>query len=436
MSEAIQPAPAEDATSAKAPATETPLPAPAAAPEPAPVRLRCAARGVKKSFGATSILKGVDLEIPEGSFAVLVGPSGCGKSTLLRLVAGLEEADEGTITLAGRDVTHAPPRDRDVAMVFQSYALYPHLSVRDNLKFGLELRGTPRAEIDKRLDEASAMLGLGPLLERLPKQLSGGQRQRVAMGRAIVRRPTIFLFDEPLSNLDAALRAEVRVEIRRLHDRLHATTLYVTHDQVEAMTLGNRIVVMKDGVMMQVDSPLNLYDYPQNKFVAGFIGSPSMNFLTARVQGGQFVVGNSRVAPRGPLAESIKAYEGKEVFMGIRPEHIGVRGMSNIPEGENMLQGKVMVVEPLGAQTDFMLEVNGQTLVAKVEGHAHIKPGDVVDVIVDNVRLHAFDTSTELAIDRGQPMGTRGQADSNEGVAGRAGNQVNMAKEVIVTSTD
>ncbi|AZI42347.1 sn-glycerol-3-phosphate ABC transporter ATP-binding protein UgpC [Deinococcus psychrotolerans] len=398
---------------------------------------------VYKRYGKDSVaVSDFNLNVVDGEFMVFVGPSGCGKSTTLRMIAGLEDISDGILKIGDRVVNDVPPKDRDIAMVFQNYALYPHMNVYENMAFGLKLRKTPKDEIEKRVRDAAKILQIEHLLGRKPKELSGGQRQRVAMGRAIVREPKVFLMDEPLSNLDAKLRVEVRSQISQIHQRLGTTIIYVTHDQVEAMTLGNRIVVMKDGVMMQVDSPLNLYDYPQNKFVAGFIGSPSMNFLTARVQNGQFVVGNSKVSPRGPLAQSIKAYEGKEVFMGIRPEHIGVRGMTNIPEGENFLQGKVLVVEPLGAQTDFMLEVNGQTMVAKVEGHAHIKPGDVVDVVVDNVRLHAFDTVTEMAIDRGQPMGTRGQADSNEGVAGRAGNQTNMAnqtsltKEVIVASTD
>ncbi|GAA4022699.1 ABC transporter ATP-binding protein [Deinococcus rubellus] len=392
---------------------------------------------VYKRYSAKNVaVADFNLDVVDGEFMVFVGPSGCGKSTTLRMIAGLEDISDGVLKIGDRVVNDVPPKDRDIAMVFQNYALYPHMNVYENMAFGLKLRKTPKDEIDKRVRDAAKILQIEHLLGRKPKELSGGQRQRVAMGRAIVREPKVFLMDEPLSNLDAKLRVEVRSQISQIHQRLGTTIIYVTHDQVEAMTLGNRIVVMKDGVMMQVDSPLNLYDYPQNKFVAGFIGSPSMNFLTARVTGGQFVVGSSKVAPRGPLAESIKAYEGKEVFMGIRPEHIGVRGMSNIPEGENFLQGKVLVVEPLGAQTDFMLEINGQTMVAKVEGHAHIKPGDVVDILVDNARLHAFDTSTELAIDRGKPMGTRGQADSNEGVAGRAGNQVNMAKETVVVSAD
>ncbi|WP_161881147.1 ABC transporter ATP-binding protein [Deinococcus alpinitundrae] len=392
---------------------------------------------VYKRYTAKNIaVADFNLHVTDGEFMVFVGPSGCGKSTTLRMIAGLEDISDGVLKIGDRVVNDVPPKDRDIAMVFQNYALYPHMNVYENMAFGLKLRKTPKEEIDKRVRDAAKILQIEHLLGRKPKELSGGQRQRVAMGRAIVREPKVFLMDEPLSNLDAKLRVEVRSQISQIHQRLGTTIIYVTHDQVEAMTLGNRIVVMKDGVMQQVDTPLNLYDYPQNKFVAGFIGSPSMNFLTARVQGGQFVVGNSKVAPRGPLASSLKAYEGKEVFMGIRPEHIGVRGMSNIPEGENFLQGKVLVVEPLGAQTDFMLEINGQTMVAKVEGHAHIKPGDVVDILVDNARLHAFDTATELAIDRGTPMGTRGQADSNEGVAGRAGNQVNMAKSTVVVASD
>ncbi len=392
---------------------------------------------VYKRYTAKNIaVADFNLHVVDGEFMVFVGPSGCGKSTTLRMIAGLEDISDGVLKIGDRVVNDVPPKDRDIAMVFQNYALYPHMNVYENMAFGLKLRKTPKDEIDKRVRDAAKILQIEHLLGRKPKELSGGQRQRVAMGRAIVREPKVFLMDEPLSNLDAKLRVEVRSQISQIHQRLGTTIIYVTHDQVEAMTLGNRIVVMKDGVMQQVDTPLNLYDYPQNKFVAGFIGSPSMNFLTARVQGGQFVVGNAKVAPRGPLASSLKAYEGKEVFMGIRPEHIGVRGMSNIPEGENFLQGKVLVVEPLGAQTDFMLEINGQTMVAKVEGHAHIKPGDVVDILVDNARLHAFDTATELAIDRGQPMGTRGQADSNEGVAGRAGNQVNMAKSTVVVASD
>ena len=386
---------------------------------------------VYKRYTAKNIaVSDFTLNIVDGEFMVFVGPSGCGKSTTLRMIAGLEDISDGVLKIGDRVVNDVPPKDRDIAMVFQNYALYPHMNVYDNMAFGLKLRKTPKDEIEKRVRDAAKILQIEHLLGRKPKELSGGQRQRVAMGRAIVREPKVFLMDEPLSNLDAKLRVEVRSQISQIHQRLGTTIIYVTHDQVEAMTLGNRIVVMKDGVMQQVDTPLNLYDYPKNKFVGGFIGSPSMNFLTARVQGGMFVIGNSRVAPRGQLAESLKAYEGKEVFMGIRPEHIGVRGMSNIPEGDNFLTGKVLVVEPLGAQTDFMLDVDGQTLTAKVEGHAAIRPGDTVDVLVDNVRLHAFDTSTENAIDRGQAMGLRGQADSAEGSATRATLQKGVPNEV------
>jgi ABC-type sugar transport system ATPase subunit len=404
MSEAIQTASSDDAASAKKAATETPLPTDGGAgtdAPTAPVPLRCAARGVKKSFGATSILKGVDLEIPEGSFAVLVGPSGCGKSTLLRLVAGLEEADEGTIMLAGRDVTHAPPRDRDVAMVFQSYALYPHLSVRDNLKFGLELRKTPRAEIDKRVDEASAMLGLGPLLDRLPKQLSGGQRQRVAMGRAIVRRPTIFLFDEPLSNLDAALRAEVRVEIRRLHDRLKATTLYVTHDQVEAMTLADTLWVLNGGLVEQKGAPLEVYERPRTKFVATFLGSPKMAMLD-----GVLVRDNGRfIAEGGGVRAAVdddrfgaSLEEGRSVTIGIRPHDLGL-AKNGAP---SVAELKVELVEALGSEAfaHGWLRASGPSVVARLDADdaRSVKAGSAIQLAVAPSRVHLFDPKTGIAL--------------------------------------
>ncbi len=398
MSEATQPAHAEGKTAA----SDTPLPTDLAAKLPqAPVAMRCEARGVKKSFGATSILKGVDLEIPEGTFAVLVGPSGCGKSTLLRLVAGLEEADEGTISLAGRDVTNAPPRDRDVAMVFQSYALYPHLTVRDNLKFGLELRGTPRAEIDKRLDEASAMLGLGPLLERLPKQLSGGQRQRVAMGRAIVRRPTIFLFDEPLSNLDAALRAEVRVEIRRLHDRLKATTLYVTHDQVEAMTLADTLWVLNGGLVEQKGAPLEVYERPRTKFVATFLGSPKMAMLDGILtrQNGHFIAeggGVRAIVDDDRFGASLE--EGRSVTIGIRPHDLGLAKNGAAPVAEL----KVELVEALGSEAfaHGWLRASGPSVVARLDADdaRSIRAGSVIQLAVAPSRVHLFDPKSGVAL--------------------------------------
>jgi len=395
MSEAIQQARTE--TSAKPAASETPVPA----VEAGPVRLRCSARGIKKSFGDTAILKGVDLDIPEGSFAVLVGPSGCGKSTLLRLVAGLEEADEGSITLADRDVTRLPPRDRDVAMVFQSYALYPHLSVRDNLKFGLELRGTARAEIDKRVLEASTMLGLGPLLERLPKQLSGGQRQRVAMGRAIVRRPTIFLFDEPLSNLDAALRAEVRVEIRRLHDRLKATTLYVTHDQVEAMTLADTLYVLNGGLVEQKGAPLEIYERPRTKFVATFLGSPKMTMLDGVLirENGRFLAeggGVRAVVDDDRFGSSLEA--GREVTIGIRPHDLGLAKNG----AEAVAELKVELVEALGSEAfaHGWLRASGPSVVARIDADdaRSVRAGSAIQLAVAPSRVHLFDPKTGVAL--------------------------------------
>jgi ABC-type sugar transport system ATPase subunit len=399
MSEAIQAARGDGTAAGTAAASETPLPTIDAAATP--VAMRCVARGVKKSFGATSILKGVDLEIPEGSFAVLVGPSGCGKSTLLRLVAGLEQADEGTITLAGKDVTHAPPRDRDVAMVFQSYALYPHLTVRDNLKFGLELRRTPRAEIDKRLDEASAMLGLGPLLERLPKQLSGGQRQRVAMGRAIVRRPTIFLFDEPLSNLDAALRAEVRVEIRRLHDRLKATTLYVTHDQVEAMTLADTLWVLNGGLVEQKGAPLEVYERPRTKFVATFLGSPKMAMLDGVLtrENGRFIAeggGVRAIVDDDRFGSSLE--EGRSVTIGIRPHDLGL-AKNGTPAVAEL---KVELVEALGSEAfaHGWLRASGPSVVARLDADdaRSVRAGSVIQLAVAPSRVHLFDPKTGVAL--------------------------------------
>ncbi|MFC4427394.1 ABC transporter ATP-binding protein [Deinococcus navajonensis] len=368
---------------------------------------------INKRYGTKHhAVKDFNLHIQDRELMVFVGPSGCGKSTTLRMIAGLEDISDGVLKIGDRIVNDVPPKDRDIAMVFQNYALYPHMNVYENMAFGLKLRKTPKDEIDRRVRDAAKILQIEHLLGRKPKELSGGQRQRVAMGRAIVREPKVFLMDEPLSNLDAKLRVEMRSQISQLHRRLGATIVYVTHDQVEAMTLGNRIVVMRDGVIMQVDTPMNLYDFPQNKFVAGFIGSPSMNFLSGTVQNGELVVGQNRIAPMGRLAQSLRAYEGREVSMGIRPEHVGVVGMTDLPRGTNVLRGTVVVVEPLGAQTDLIIEVAGQNIVAKVEGQAVVQPGDSIDLLVDQTRLHAFDNATEAAIDRGTPAGTRGQADT------------------------
>jgi multiple sugar transport system ATP-binding protein len=363
--------------------------------------LRCAARGIKKAFGTTPILKGVDLEIPEGSFAVLVGPSGCGKSTLLRLVAGLEMADAGTIAIAGRDVTELPPRDRDIAMVFQSYALYPHLTVRDNLAFGLKLRGTDAGEIEKRIKEASDMLGLDKLMDRLPKALSGGQRQRVAMGRAIVRRANIYLFDEPLSNLDAALRAEVRVQIRRLHDRLGATTLYVTHDQVEAMTLADSLWVLNGGLVEQKGPPLEIYERPKTKFVATFLGSPQMNLVGGKIvrENGAFYADGGGVHAKLDEDRFGRALEeGREITIGVRPHDMGLakNGASAIAELD------VEIVEALGSEAfaHGSLREGGPTFVTRLEAAdaRSVKAGSRIPLTISPSAVHLFDAKTDRAL--------------------------------------
>ncbi len=383
-------------------ATAPDVEAPAAAP--APARERCSATGIKKAFGEQPILRGVDLTIAEGAFAVLVGPSGCGKSTLLRLIAGLEQPDAGTIELAGRDVTRLPPRDRDVAMVFQSYALYPHLTVRDNLAFGLKLRGTPPSEIDARIGEASAMLSLEKLLARFPKQLSGGQRQRVAMGRAIVRRPTLFLFDEPLSNLDAALRAEVRVEIRRLHDRLKATTLYVTHDQVEAMTLADTLWVMNGGHVEQSGKPLDIYEKPRTKFVAGFLGSPQINFLDAVVKprGDGFVVEGSGLTVAVDEARFGRTLApGSSVTVGIRPHDFQVAEAGS----DVAATLRVELIEALGfeAFAHGWVSASGPRVVVRLDAGA-VKAARAMSSIplrVDKGHVHLFDATTGLTLSAG-----------------------------------
>ena len=361
---------------------------------------------VWKRFGKVVAVKDFNLETEDGEFVVFVGPSGCGKTTTLRMIAGLEEISEGRIHIGDRLVNDVPPKDRDIAMVFQNYALYPHMNVYENMAFGLRLRRYPKDEIDRRVKEAARILKIEHLLNRKPRELSGGQRQRVAMGRAIVREPKVFLMDEPLSNLDAKLRVEMRAEIAKLQRRLGVTTIYVTHDQVEAMTLGHRIVVMKDGEIQQVDTPLNLYDFPANRFVAGFIGSPSMNFIRAQVevQGEKvyLVAPGFRVRTNPVLAQAVRPYAGKEVWMGIRPEHLGLKGYTAIPEEENVLRGEVEVAEPLGAETEIHVSVDGTVLVAKVDGHAPVKPGDRVELLADTSRLHAFDVESDQTIGHAQ----------------------------------
>ncbi len=343
-------------------------------------------RGIKKSFGDNPIVRGVDLEVRSGELLVLVGPSGCGKTTLLRLIAGLETADEGEIRIGGQRVNDLPPRDRDVAMVFQSYALYPHMTVRENLAFGLTLRRVAKAEIDRRVAEVAEMLELGKLLDRRPKQLSGGQRQRVAMGRAIVRHPKIFLFDEPLSNLDTALRVQMRGELARLHRRLGATMIYVTHDQVEAMTLATRVAVLNQGVLQQLGPPLELYNEPANRFVAAFLGSPAMNFLEAHREGDQLVGKGFSIAAPPNLPK-----DATEVLLGLRPQDLRI-------SGQGPFHGQVDAVERLGFDGYAFLSTPSGPMAARFDKGADVSVGDTVNVTMVSDALHVFakDGSTAL----------------------------------------
>jgi len=358
---------------------------------------------VWKRFGEVSVLKDLDIDIPDQEFLVLVGPSGCGKSTALRCLAGLEEITDGNILIGDRVVNDVPPKDRDIAMVFQSYALYPHMSVYDNMAFGLKLRKTPKTEIDKRVKEAADMLSIGHLLDRKPKALSGGQRQRVALGRAIVRNPAVFLMDEPLSNLDAKLRVQTRSEISKLHQRLKTTFIYVTHDQTEALTMGTRIAVMKDGILQQLDTPQTLYDHPANMFVAGFIGSPAMNFFEAKLDrgtGGVIVdVGAFQLPVPAAQVEQIGAHIGKPIFFGIRPED--VHDEHYVPRGVEesaRLSANVTVVEPLGSEVYAYVENGGKELVSRLDPRTGARVGQNVDLIIDMGKMHIFDRETEKAL--------------------------------------
>ena len=343
---------------------------------------------VHKHFGSTHVIRGVDVDIADGEFCVLVGPSGCGKSTLLRMIAGLEEISGGEIAIGDRVVNRVPPKERDIAMVFQNYALYPHMTVRDNMSFALMLAKQPRGEIDARVKKAADILGLAQLLERYPRQLSGGQRQRVAMGRAIVRDPQVFLFDEPLSNLDAKLRVQMRTEIKELHQRLKTTSIYVTHDQIEAMTMADKIVVMRDGVVEQIGDPLSLYDSPNNTFVAGFIGSPAMNMVpgTARTNGGE-----ARIEFEGnvtlPVPRGAKAADGQKVLYGIRPEHCMLADGAGLPS-------EVVVIEPTGADTQLYCRFNGQELASLIRDRVTCRAGDHILLKPDLGRAHLFDAAT------------------------------------------
>jgi multiple sugar transport system ATP-binding protein len=341
---------------------------------------RVTVRGLRKSYGATAVIHGVDLDIEDGEFAVLVGPSGCGKSTLLRMIAGLEGIGAGVIRIGERVVNNLAPGERDIAMVFQSYALYPHKTVRANMGFALKLRGTPRSEVDARVNRAADILGLAPLLERYPRQLSGGQRQRVAMGRAIVRDPQVFLFDEPLSNLDAKLRVAMRAEIKALHQRLRTTTVYVTHDQIEAMTMADKIVVMNAGNIEQVGAPLALYDRPANRFVAEFIGSPAMNLIAG-------VARDGGVDARGSLLPAeARADAGRPVVYGIRPEHLELAA--------DGFPAQVRVVEPTGAETLAYLSFGDGEVVALFRDRHQLAPGQAVRLRPRADKAHLFDPET------------------------------------------
>lgn len=341
-----------------------------------------------------------NLHIQDKEFIVFVGPSGCGKSTTLRMIAGLEEISKGDFFIDGKRVNDVAPKDRDIAMVFQNYALYPHMTVYDNMAFGLKLRKFPKDEIDRRVKDAARILGLEPYLDRKPKALSGGQRQRVALGRAIVRDAKVFLMDEPLSNLDAKLRVQMRAEIAKLHQRLQTTTIYVTHDQTEAMTMATRLVVMKDGVIQQVGSPKEVYEKPENVFVGGFIGSPAMNFLNGKIEEGKFVIGNTSVTiPEGKMKTlRDQGYVGQEIILGTRPEDIHDEPVFIEASQGTKINVKVEVSELTGAETMIYSSLEGQDFVARVDSRSDIKPGQMIDLAFDLNKAHFFDVNTESRI--------------------------------------
>jgi multiple sugar transport system ATP-binding protein len=346
-------------------------------------------QNIEKAFGSTKVIHGISFDIHDGEFMVLVGPSGCGKSTLLRMLAGLEEITAGTISIDARPVNDVDSKDRDIAMVFQSYALYPHMTVRENMGFSLRLRKADRSEIDARVARAAKILNLEPYLGRYPRELSGGQRQRVAMGRAIVRDPKVFLFDEPLSNLDAKLRVQMRSEIKALHQRLKTTTVYVTHDQIEAMTMADRIVVMHDGVVEQIGTPLELYDRPDNLFVAQFIGSPAMNVVEGtlrRVNGSAHVETPDGV--RWPLVAGAGA-DGQAVVYGVRPDHLELGG-----DAQRGVPGEIIVVEPTGSETELVVKIGDAQMIVETHGRPALQPGDKVTFAVKPANVHLFDRSS------------------------------------------
>lgn len=361
-------------------------------------------KSVGKTYtgGGTPAVKGVSLGIKDKEFVVLVGPSGCGKSTTLRMIAGLEESTEGEILIDDQIVNDVPAKNRDIAMVFQNYALYPHMTVYENLAFGLKLRRYPKSEIDRRVQEAAEILGIGKMLKRKPKELSGGERQRVAVGRAIVRKPKVFLFDEPLSNLDAKLRVQMRMELQKLHNRLQSTMIYVTHDQVEALTLGNRIVVMKDGMIQQVSDPVSLYENPANRFVAGFIGSPPMNFLNGKItaQNGDYFFTERgvrlRILPQHQA--KIAPYKDKDVIFGIRPEDVYDKIFAQDARPEFTITATVDVVEPMGSEIYLYLNVGSNSFVARVSNQDTATVNQDLQVVFDMSKAHFFDSKTEKAI--------------------------------------
>lgn len=361
-------------------------------------------KNLVKDYKNVRAVNDVNIEIKDKEFLVLVGPSGCGKTTCLRMIAGLEEITAGEILIEDKVVNDISPKDRDIAMVFQNYALYPHMSVYDNMAFGLKLRKIDRKEIERRVKEAADLLGLGDLLHRKPKQLSGGQRQRVALGRAIVREPKVFLMDEPLSNLDAKLRVQTRAELIKLHRRLGVTTVYVTHDQVEAMTMGDRIAVMSQGLLQQLDTPLNLYNHPVNMFVAGFIGTPSMNFLDVTIiedSNGKIIDGECfKLRIPKDKSDLLKDYVGKKVIFGIRPEDIFDKNLANLiqPTEENQASAKVDVMELMGATVTMTLKCGAHTMIATIDADTKAKEDQTMEMIFDANKYHVFDKDTQEAI--------------------------------------
>jgi multiple sugar transport system ATP-binding protein len=354
---------------------------------------------VKKTFGKVVAVDQFTLEIKDQEFMVFVGPSGCGKTTTLRMIAGLEDITAGEIYIGGRLINRVPPKERDVAMVFQNYALYPHMSVFENMAFGLKLKKTPKAEIQRRVNQTAGLLGISELLKRKPRELSGGQRQRVAVGRAIVRVPQVFLFDEPLSNLDAKLRIQMRLELRKLHERMQSTSIYVTHDQIEAMTMGDRIVVMKDGLIHQVGEPLDLYFHPANRFVASFIGSPTMNFIPARVTATRedlFVTSSGLNLPIPPEKKNaLTAYRDKEVILGIRPDDLS---KSKNAEEKGTMTAGVLVVQPVGSQIYLEVKVGENDMIASVDAQTQVKAHTEIILKARLENLHFFDPTTGKAI--------------------------------------